>query len=376
MIISGLSGNELYCLAKKGLAPGALLVGNSVYSLGALRGFTSGMRTLAGGEIQSLSELISDGRHAAIRRLEEEAQAAKANGATGVTSQLTRVGGMHEFLAVGSSIHSVDPKTPFFTTACTGQDLYCQIDSGYAPRHFVIGNVAFAMGLGRGLSGALRAMAGGEVKEYSDMYNHTRHLALQRLEAEAAERGANAVVDVTTRIMSFGAGVKEMLMVGTASHNPALGEPATPATSELTGEELWNLTQLGYAPVRLLLGSSVYSLGFSGGIKAFFSSLSRGEVASMTRLVYEARENCLEHIHREAESLKVDAVIGVKVFINELSGGLVEVLAIGTGMRKNNAVATQSEVLLPQAIIRDRDTFFDETVSESVQLSRGDSGGS
>jgi uncharacterized protein YbjQ (UPF0145 family) len=228
--------------------------------------------------------------------------------------------------------------------------------------------------LGRGLSGALRAMAGGEVKEYSDMYNHTRHLALQRLEAEAAERGANAVVDVTTRIMSFGAGVKEMLMVGTASHNPALGELAKPATSELTGEELWNLTQLGYAPVRLLLGSSVYSLGFSGGIKAFFSSISRGEVASMTRLVYEARENCLAHIHREAESLKVDAVIGVKVFINELSGGLVEVLAIGTGMRKNNTVATHSEQLLPQAIIRDRDTFFDETAGATANLSRGDSG--
>jgi uncharacterized protein YbjQ (UPF0145 family) len=374
MIISGLSGNELYCLAKKGMAPGTILVGNSVYSLGALRGFTSGMRTLAGGEIKSLSELISDGRHAAIRRLEEEAQSAKASGATGVTSQLTRVGGMHEFLAVGSSIHSADPKAPFFTTACSGQDLYCQIDAGYAPRHFVIGNVAFAMGLGRGLTGALRAMAGGEVKEYSDMYNHTRHLALQRLEAEAAQRGANAVVDVTTRIMSFGSGVKEMLMVGTASHNPALGELATPATSELTGEELWNLTQLGYAPVRLLLGTSVYSLGFSGGIKAFFSSLSRGEVSSMTRLVYEARENCLEHIHREAESLKIEAVIGVKVFINELGSGLVEVLAIGTGMRKNNAVATQSDQLLPQAIIRDRDTFFDETSGATANLSRGESG--
>lgn len=374
MIVSGLSGNELYCLSKKGLAPGALLVGNSVYSLGALRGFTSGMRTIAGGEIQSLSELISDGRHSAIRRLEEEAQTAKASGATGVTSQLTQLGGMHEFLAVGSSVHSAEPNLPFFTTACSGQDLYCQMDAGYAPRHFVIGNVAFAMGLGRGLTGAFKALAGGEIKEYSDMYNHTRHLALQRLEADAASRGANAVVDIITRVVSFGSGVKEMLMVGTASHNPALGNLATPVTSELTGEELWNLTQLGYAPVRLLLGSSVYSLGFSGGLKAMFSALSRGEVTALTKLIYDARENCLEHIHREAATLNVDAVIGVKVFINELSGGIVEVLAIGTGMKKNNAVATQSETLLTQAIIRDRDTFFDETSGDIAQLSRGESG--
>ena len=91
------------------------------------------------------------------------------------------------------------------------------------------------------------------------MYNHTRHLALERLEHEAHERGANAVVDIITRIMPFGAGVREMLMVGTASYNPALGPLDRPVTSELTGEELWNLTQMGYAPVRLLLGTSVYA---------------------------------------------------------------------------------------------------------------------
>jgi uncharacterized protein YbjQ (UPF0145 family) len=36
------------------------------------------------------------------------------------------------------------------------------------------------------------------------MYNHTRHLALERLEREAKERGCNAVVDILTRIMPFG----------------------------------------------------------------------------------------------------------------------------------------------------------------------------
>ena len=57
-----------------------------------------------------------------------------------------------------------------------------------------------ALGVGRGLMGMVRTFAGGEVKEYSDMYNHTRHLALQRLEQEAHERGANAVVDISTRM--------------------------------------------------------------------------------------------------------------------------------------------------------------------------------
>jgi hypothetical protein len=35
-------------------------------------------------------------------------------------------------------------------------------------------------------------------------------------------------------------------------------------------------------------------------------------------------------------------------------------MAIGTAIHKHASVRTQSEQLLPQAIIRDRDTFFDQ----------------
>jgi len=35
-VMSGLSGNEMYCLGLKGFAPGELVIGNSVYSLGFL----------------------------------------------------------------------------------------------------------------------------------------------------------------------------------------------------------------------------------------------------------------------------------------------------------------------------------------------------
>ena len=184
------------------------------------------------------------------------------------------------------------------------------------------------------------------------------------------QRGCNAVVDITTRIMPM-SGTREILMVGTGSYNPTLGRLEKPVTSELTGEELWNITQMGYEPVRLVLGTSVYALGIAGGISAMFSSMSRGEVKEVTHLVYEARENCLAHIHADAEDHDAEDVIGIKLFVNELGGGLIEVLAIGTAVRKNAALKTQSEQLLPQAIIRDRDTFFDETLSN---LSREQSG--
>ena len=376
MLMTGLSGNELYCLAQKGFSPGNIVVGNSVHSLGFIRGITSGLKTLSGGEIESITQLIVDGRHAAINRLEAEAKEESAGGLTGVCSDLRSLGTLLEFIAVGSAVKSADASGPFFSTACSGQDLYSQIDSGYEPRHFVIGNVAYALGIGRGISGGLKMlMRRGEVKEFSDMYNHTRHLALERIEAEAAERGCNAVVDIITRIIPFGPGVREMLMVGTGSFNPMLGRPKTPYTSELMGEELWNLTRMGYAPLRLVLGTSVYALGFAGGVNAFFRSFARGEVDEVTRMVYDARENALDHIRVEAEGLKADGVIGIKLFIHEIGAGLVEVMAIGTAIRRHPGVSTATDQLIPQAIIRDRDTFFEQApvmpgVAQSKTLER------
>lgn len=372
MILSGFSGNELYCLAQKGWVPGSLVVGNSVQSIGFGGGISAALNTIAGGEIENLTSLVVQGRHAAIERLEKEAQEQGAHGVTGVTSDLKQLAGLNEFIAIGSVVKGHDYKGPFFTTACSGQDLYCQLDAGYEPRHFVIGNVAYALGVGRGVMGMLRGLKGGEVKEFSNMYNHTRHLALERLEKEARDRGANAVVDINTQIIPIGAGAREMLMVGTASHHHVFGNPERPVTSELTGEELWNLARLGYAPLRLLLGTSVYSLGVARGVGAFFQGLSRGEVDSVTQLIYEARTNCLHHINQEAEEIGADAVIGIKLFISEIGSSFVEVMAIGTAIKKMPGLNTQSEALIPQAIIRDRDTFFDDTFQpKERRLGRG-----
>ncbi|MBI4850959.1 MAG: heavy metal-binding domain-containing protein [Acidobacteria bacterium] len=361
MMITGLSGNEIYCLAQKGWSPGNIVVGNSVYSLGLVRGITSGLKTLAGGEIENITQLINEGRHVAVQRMIAEATREGMHGLTGVSSELRNLGGMTEFLAIGSAIWNSNPSAAFFSTACSGQELYCQADSGYAPKHFVMGNVAYALGIGRSILGGLKVIAKrGEIKEFSDMYNHTRHLALTRLEQEAYNLGCNAVVDINTKILGFGVGVSEMLMVGTGSYNPILGQLPRPVTSELTGEELWNLTRMGYSPLRLVMGTSVYSLGIIGGITAAFRSLRRGEIPEMTHLVYEARENCLGLISKEAQELKADGVLGIKLFVYDLGSGLIEIMAIGTAIRKNDQVNTSTDQLPPQAVIRDRDTFFVE----------------
>jgi hypothetical protein len=60
--MTGLSGNEMYCLGLKGLKPGELIIGNSVHSLGFLGSLGAGFQTAFGGEVTQITSIISDGR--------------------------------------------------------------------------------------------------------------------------------------------------------------------------------------------------------------------------------------------------------------------------------------------------------------------------
>jgi uncharacterized protein YbjQ (UPF0145 family) len=134
-------------------------------------------------------------------------------------------------------------------------------------------------------------------------------------------------------------------------------EAARVVTSELTGEELWNLAKLGHAPVSLVLGTSVYSLGVRGSIGSMFQAMSRGELPEITSLVYHARENCLDLVRREAASLGADRVLGNKLTIVELAPGLIEVFAMGTAVRRVDGMLPETPELIVQAAIVDRESL-------------------
>ncbi len=332
MEVSALSGNDLFCLRLKGIEPGDLAVGNSVRSLGVGGSLRSSFGSLAGGEIADITRLISEGRHAAMTRMSEEARRTGASGVIAVVSEIKTLSGYTEFLAQGTTVRFAD-NTKFFSAAVSGTELFCHLDAGYTPIHFVMGNVAYALGIGRGLTGGLRTLARGEVKEYSDLYNDIRHLALNRLEQEAAHLGANAVVDVRTELMPFMPGVVELVMTGTASYHAGFTGPGI-VTSELRGDELWSLATMGYVPVKLVMATSVCSLGLAAGIGTLFASISRGELSELTQLVYEARERCLERLRHEGNAIGAERVIGNRLVIRELSRGLIEIVAIGTAVRR------------------------------------------
>jgi uncharacterized protein YbjQ (UPF0145 family) len=368
-VVTGLSGNELFCIDKLGYRAGDLLVGNSVYSLGLLGGIGSAFNAMAGGEVNQITEMITAGRHLSTQRLMNEMRQSSMHGATGMSSELIFHAGNVEFLSVASGLYRKDGQMPqwAFTTSADAQELWCQEDSGYAPVAFAMGNVAYSIGVGRGITGAFKQLQKGEVKQYSDIFTHTRNLALQRIVGEAQSVGANAVVGIKTSILPFGGtGVQEMLMVGTAArhdmsdaHFARMGV----TTSDLTAEETWNLAKIGYSPLMLVLGTSVYSLGFVGGLMASFKNYVKGEISELTELIYAAREESLGKVRAQASSIGADDVVGVKTYIYDLGGGLIEFLAIGTAVKKTDSAKTATDMLPAQAIIRDKDTFFNAAES-------------
>ena len=359
-IMTGLSGNEMYCLHKKGLSPGDMVIGNSVYSVGFIGSIGSGINTLAGGEVTQMTSIIHDGRLSSYNRMVAEAERHGGVGITGVTSELVQQMGNVEFLSIGSCVHQEGAKSERlgFSSSADGQELYCQMDSGFQPIKFVFGNVAYSIGLGGGIGGMFKSLQRGEVPQFSEVFNQTRHLALIRIAQEARNAGANAVVGIQTSIIPF-KGMQEMVMIGTASNHPALPPQyaQNPITSDLTNEEMWNLIYMGYMPIQLVLGVSVYSLGLVGGITSAFKALGRGEISELTSLIYEARENAIARIAADATACGADDVVGIKTNVYQLGNGMIEFMAIGTAVKRMPGLGTMSEQLPPQAIIKDKDTF-------------------
>ena len=80
----------------------------------------------------------------------------------------------------------------------------------------VSGSVVRARHLGRDIVASLRNIAGGEIKEYTELMVQARDEAIRRMIEKAKKLGANAVIGVrfsTTAVMS---GAAEILAYGTA----------------------------------------------------------------------------------------------------------------------------------------------------------------
>ncbi|MGD9239348.1 MAG: YbjQ family protein [Desulfobacterales bacterium] len=80
----------------------------------------------------------------------------------------------------------------------------------------VQGHTVFAIWLGKDLSALVRLIVGGELTEYTEMMGKARETATNRMIAQAAKMGADAIINIRYMTTSVVGTAAELLVYGTA----------------------------------------------------------------------------------------------------------------------------------------------------------------
>ena len=80
----------------------------------------------------------------------------------------------------------------------------------------VQGNTIRAKHVGRDIGAAFKNLVGGELTAYTELLTDARNEAIERMVAQAADMGANAIVNVRFTTSSITGGAAELYAYGTA----------------------------------------------------------------------------------------------------------------------------------------------------------------
>ena len=80
----------------------------------------------------------------------------------------------------------------------------------------VSGSTVRAKHVGRDIMASLKNIFGGELKGYTELLGESREQAIERMQSQAQQMGANAIVNVRFSTSSVAAGAAEIYVYGTA----------------------------------------------------------------------------------------------------------------------------------------------------------------
>jgi uncharacterized protein YbjQ (UPF0145 family) len=101
-------------------------------------------------------------------------------------------------------------------------------------------------------------------------------------------------------------------------------------TSDLSVNEYLCVEKAGFEPVGLVVGSSIYHIGFQ-----MANWKASQEMGVLTQAMYSARELAMTRMEEEADQLGADGIVGVRLEIGRYEWGadMAEFIAIGTAVK-------------------------------------------
>jgi uncharacterized protein YbjQ (UPF0145 family) len=162
----------------------------------------------------------------------------------------------------------------------------------------------------------------GELSAITQSQIEARSKAIARMRKEAELLGASGVIGVklVRRQSSFDFRTTEFTAIGTAVRVPNMPAGAEVFTSDLNGQEFWQLYRAGYMPKALVLGlcsfyvqTSWRTINQTSGGLFSFGAFQNQEVEQYTRCFSEARETAMERLTMQMYEALADGTVGMTV---------------------------------------------------------------
>src|SRR3954447_17476340 len=105
--------------------------------------------------------------------------------------------------------------------------------------------------------------------------------------------------------------------------------------SDLSVNEFLLVTEAGFDPVGLVVGSSIFHIGFQVA-----GPMTSRELDVLSQAMYSARHLAMTRMEEEADQLGADGIVGVRLDIGRYEWGanMAEFIAIGTAVKHHDGV--------------------------------------
>ncbi|MDE3128363.1 MAG: heavy metal-binding domain-containing protein [Gemmatimonadota bacterium] len=232
---SDLSIDEFLLVEQAGFEALGLVLGSSIYHVGF-----QWQKWSVSQELPVLTHAMYQARELAVTRMEEEADLLGADGVVGVRlvfKQYAMDEGVLEFQAIGTAIRHREQAGSLrtkdnrpFTSDLSGQDLWKLLQGGYRPVSLAMGACVYHIAHLSFMQALKQVGRNQEMVVYTEATYAARELALERMQAEAVERGGVGIVGARVEESNWGWGANaiEFFAVGTAVAPAGTGAVRTP----------------------------------------------------------------------------------------------------------------------------------------------------
>jgi len=207
----------------------------------------------------------------------------------------------------------------FFTSDLSVREFLLTRESGIETISQVMGTSFYNVSYWGSYMGPYRMT--GELVKVTEAQKEARRLAIQRMKREAQLLGASGVIGVRlhAKRSDMGTRMTEFTAYGTAVRIPGYPVGGEPFTSDLNGQDFWQLYKAGYRPKGLVMGLCSYYMwtNWKASRQMFgilgFGNATNQEIQLYTQGFYEARNRAVNALTQELYELQADGCVGMNI---------------------------------------------------------------